>query len=97
MKTRALILTLTLALLLVLAGVVLANGPPPRQALSSGATDAHATGLTLRATLGQPFIGLLTTSGGADDDITLGQGLWHGGSIPTPTNSPSTNPVLKIA
>ena len=78
MKTKALILTLVLALSLVAAGLALANSGVklPREILSGGASDsAAAGGITLRATLGQPVVGVI--SGG---DVTLGQGFWHGGA-----------------
>jgi hypothetical protein len=35
--------------------------------------------VTLRATLGQPVVGLVAGDGG---EITLGQGFWRGGSLP---------------
>ena len=43
--------------------------------LSGGASDSTAGGITLRATLGQPVVGVI--SGG---DVALGQGFWHGGA-----------------
>jgi hypothetical protein len=75
MKTNLLILALVLALILAVAGVVLANGglALPRQVLSGGASDSAAGDVTLRATLGQPVVGIVL--GG---DVTLGQGFWHG-------------------
>ena len=78
MKTKILILALVLALLLAVAGAALANGAPPRprEVLSGGASDSAAGDLTLRATLGQPVVGVVTSGGG---DVTLGQGFWHGG------------------
>jgi hypothetical protein len=82
MKTKILILALALALILAAAGVTLANDSPtrPRDVLSGGASDSIAGELALRATLGQPVVGLVTGSGG---EVTLGQGFWHGGSLPT--------------
>jgi len=79
MKTKILILALVLALSLVVAGLALANGDlaRPRWVLSGGASDSAAGNLTLRATLGQPVVGVV--SGG---DVTLGQGFWHGGATP---------------
>jgi hypothetical protein len=74
--TRAVhMLTLALALSLVVAGLTLADaGPQPvRQVLGSGASESAAAGITLRATLGQPVVGLISSSGG---DVTLGQGFW---------------------
>ena len=77
MKTKILILTLVLALSLVAAGLALANGgvERPRWVLGGGASDSAAGSVTLRATLGQPVVGVV--SGG---DVTLGQGFWHGGA-----------------
>jgi hypothetical protein len=77
MKTRVLILTLVLALSLMVAGVALANGGVEqlREVLSGGASDSAAGGVALRATLGQPVVGVV--SGG---NVTLGQGFWHGGA-----------------
>ena len=75
MKTKILILALVLALFLAVAGGALANGgvERPRWVLSGGASDAAVGGTTLRATLGQPVVGVV--SGG---DVTLGQGFWGG-------------------
>jgi hypothetical protein len=77
MKTRILILSLALILSLVVAGLALANGglARPRWVLSGGAADSAGGGVTLRATLGQPIVGVVTSGGG---DVTLGQGFWHG-------------------
>jgi hypothetical protein len=80
MKTKILILALVLALSLVMAGLALANGgvERPRWVLGGGASDsATAGGVALRATLGQPVVGVV--SGG---DVTLGQGFWRGGATP---------------
>ena len=78
MKTKILILALAFALFLTGAGVVLANGGVelPRWALGGGASDSASGDVTLRATLGQPVVGVVTSGGG---DVTLGQGFWHGG------------------
>jgi hypothetical protein len=78
MKTKILILALVLALFLAAAGAALANGGVelPRWVLGGGASDSAAGGVTLRATLGQPVVGVV--SGG---DVTLGQGFW-GGATP---------------
>ena len=77
MKTKVLILTMVLVLSLLVTGLALANGGFERmhEVLSGGATDSAAGGITLRATLGQPVVGVI--SGG---DVTLGQGFWHGGA-----------------
>jgi hypothetical protein len=71
------VLTLALALLLLLTGLALANDSVewPRQVLGGGASDSAAGGVTLRATLGQPVMGVVSAG-----DITLGQGFWHGGA-----------------
>jgi hypothetical protein len=71
MKMKVLILAL--ALFLVVAGAALADGSlaRPRWVLSGGASDSAAGDVTLRATLGQPVVGVV--SGG---DVTLGQGFW---------------------
>ena len=75
MKTRILILALVLALFLAAAGVVLANDgiELPRRVLGGGASDAAVGGTTLRATLGQPLVGVVSRGG-----VTLGQGFWGG-------------------
>jgi len=75
MKTKMLILALVLALILAAAAVALANGglARPREVLGGGASDSAAGDVTLRATLGQPVVGIV--SGG---DVTLGQGFWRG-------------------
>ena len=77
MKTKILILALVLALALAVTGAVLADGDLdlPRWVLSGGESGSTAEGIALRATLGQPVVGLV--SGG---DVALGQGFWHGGS-----------------
>jgi hypothetical protein len=82
MRTKLLILALTLALFLTATGVVAArvavanNGVArPRWVLSSGASDAAAGDVTIRATLGQPVVGVVTGNSGT---ISLGQGFWHG-------------------
>ena len=74
MKTKVLILALALALPLVVAGVTLANNgvERPRWVLGGGASDS-AGGAALRATLGQPVVGIVTSG-----DVTLVQGFWHG-------------------
>jgi len=73
MKTKILILALVLALFLAAVGVALANGNVelPRWVLGGGASDSVGGDVTLRATLGQPVVGVV--SGG---DVTLGQGFW---------------------
>jgi hypothetical protein len=78
MKTKIPILALVLALSLMVAGLALANDGVelPREVLGGGAADAAVGGTTLRATLGQPVVGVV--SGGS---VTLGQGFW-GGATP---------------
>jgi hypothetical protein len=72
--TKVLILALVLVLSPVVAGVALANGGVvrPRRLLGGGASDSTAEGVALRATLGQPVVGVITGSGG---DVTLRQGF----------------------
>jgi hypothetical protein len=80
MKTIVLILGLVLALSMV-AGLALAAGAErPREVLSGGASEASAGALRLRATLGEPMVGLVSASG-PGGDVTLGQGFWHGGVV----------------
>jgi hypothetical protein len=76
MKTKLLLLVLVLALLLAAAGVALANGGPEpvREVLSGGATGGAGGVVTLRATLGQPIVGVVTSSSG---HVVLSQGFWH--------------------
>jgi hypothetical protein len=69
-----LILLLALALTVVAGLALAADEPQPvRQVLAGGASDSTAPGLTLRATLGQPFVSLISSPSG---DITVGQGFW---------------------
>ena len=75
MKTMR-VLTLALVLSLLALGLVRANGgvERPRQVLGGGATSTTVGSITLRATVGQPFVGSDT-----NDGVTLGHGFWHGG------------------
>jgi hypothetical protein len=75
MKAKILILVLALALLLAAVGVALANGgvERTRDVLSGGASDSGASGAALRATLGQPLVGVVTNG----DAVALGHGFWH--------------------
>jgi hypothetical protein len=79
-KMKIKIPILALALLLALAGLGLTHSAVwrPRAVLSGGASDCAAGDrpIALRATLGQPFAGVVSTGGG---EIALGQGFWHGG------------------
>ena len=79
MKARVLILILVLTLSLVGAGLVLADAGVERrrEVVAGGASDATAGSVILRATLGQPVVGVI--SGG---DVSLGQGFWFGGAAP---------------
>jgi hypothetical protein len=81
MKTRILILATVLALFLAVAGVGMAQGDltRPRWVLGGGASDSAGGDVALRATLGQPLVGVVSSGGG---DVTLGQGFWQGGSLP---------------
>ena len=74
MRLKILILALVLALILAAAGVALANGVEmSRWVLGGGASDSAGGGVSLRATFGQPVVGVIT--GG---DTTIGQGFWGG-------------------
>jgi hypothetical protein len=77
MKTWMLMLTLALALSLVAAGGTGAEDgvERPREVLGGGASDSVAGGVRLRATLGQPVVGVVSGAGG---EVSLGQGFWHG-------------------
>jgi hypothetical protein len=79
MKTKIPILVLVLVLSLVVVGLALANGglELPRWVLGGGASDSAGGSTALRATLGQPVVGVVSAG-----DVTLGQGFWHGGSLP---------------
>ncbi len=83
MKSIKLILLLILALFLVVAGMTMANGVVelPRWVMGGGATDSSAGDVSLRATLGQPLVGSVSS-----EDVTLGQGFWHGGELPEGEN-----------
>jgi hypothetical protein len=77
MKTRGLIIVLMLALILAAVGVAWASSGVEfkRSVLSGGASESASGGVSLRATLGQPIVGVVF--GG---DVTLGQGFWFGGT-----------------
>ncbi|HEY76521.1 MAG TPA: hypothetical protein G4O00_10125 [Thermoflexia bacterium] len=45
----------------------------PREVLGSGASAASAEGVSLRGTLGQPVVGVVSA-----EEVSLGQGFWHG-------------------
>jgi hypothetical protein len=77
MKTSLWILALALLLCLLAAGLVLAHDGTtrPRAVLGSGASASAAGAVHLRATLGQPAVGHVASTGG---EIRLGQGFWHG-------------------
>ena len=83
MKTKIVTLTLVLVLSLVVTGLALANNELelPRWALGGGVSDSTADGVTLRATLGQPVVGVVSSG-----DVTLGQGFWPDGSLPSRGN-----------
>jgi hypothetical protein len=69
------VLTLALVLFVVVAGLALAQDSVERQRelLSSGASESASDGVSLRATLGQPVVGVV-----AGADVTLRQGFSHG-------------------
>jgi hypothetical protein len=78
MKPKVLIPVLALVLSLAVVGLALAqNGiERPRWVLGGGASDSTDGGrVALRATLGQPVVGAITSGGG---DVTLRQGFWYG-------------------
>jgi hypothetical protein len=77
MKTKILILVLVFSLSLIVIGSALADGciELPRWVLGSGVSDSAGGGATLRATLGQPVVGVVSNG-----DIALGQGFWIGSS-----------------
>jgi hypothetical protein len=81
MRAKIPILALVLALCLTVAGLALANGgiARPRWVLSGGASNSAGGGATVRGTLGQPVVGVVSGGGG---DVTLGQGFWPGGGLP---------------
>jgi hypothetical protein len=81
MKTKIPILALVLALLLAVTGLALANGGVelPRWVLGGGASDSTGGDVALRATLGQPVVGIVSS---VEGDVTLGQGFWLGGILP---------------
>jgi hypothetical protein len=72
------VLSFVLALSLLVVGLALASGgvERPREVLGGGASDSAAGDITLRATLGQPVVGVVSGGGG---EVTVRQGFWHGG------------------
>ena len=82
MKTKILILMLVVVLILAATSVALAdNVEMPGWVLGSGASESAALNISLRATLGQPVVGIV-----AAGDVSLGQGFWHGGVAVTVQN-----------
>ena len=72
------VLPVVLAMSLIVGGVAAAAvlSPPVelRRAVGgAGATSATVGDVTLRGTLGQPFVGVH-----AGDDVTVKYGFWHG-------------------
>lgn len=55
------------------APVLLQSVERPRAVGGAGGSAATVDGVTLRSTLGQPFVGSSTNEG-----VTLGHGFWHG-------------------
>ncbi len=76
MKTK--ILLIALAMALAVTGVALASDGVERTRwiLSGGASHAAAGGVALRATLGQPIVGVAGSG-----EVSLGHGFWHGGVL----------------
>jgi hypothetical protein len=75
MKIKILIIVFVIGLSLVLVGAALAiNGfEISRSVLSGGASESTSGGISLDGTLGQPFVGSVSSG-----EITLEQGFWHG-------------------
>jgi hypothetical protein len=71
-----LLAVMMLAVGLAAAPLVLQSTERPRQVLSAGGHSVSVGSVTLRATLGQPFVGV-NSSGG----VSLGHGFWHGGAL----------------
>ncbi len=69
---------LVLVLWLAAAGLAGANSSVnrPREVMASGGTSVTAGSVTLRATVGQPLVGVRTAG-----NVQLGQGFWHGQEI----------------
>jgi len=77
MKTKILILSLVLSLMVTSLAFAIAGTEIPRWVLSGGATDAAEGVVSLRGTLGQPVVGVASNG-----EIKLGQGFWFGGDLP---------------
>ena len=75
MNSKILIIMLVVVLLLILVGTAQTdNGfEMPRWVLGGGASESTSSNATLNATLGQPFVGLVSSG-----DTSLEQGFWHG-------------------
>jgi hypothetical protein len=79
MKKLGIFVSISLALLLLTSGLSLAAATPQqtielRRAVgASGFTSVTESGVTLRATLGQPFVGISSIN-----NVSLSQGFWHG-------------------
>ena len=76
MKTKilTLVLVLVLAMFLGITSVVLANDglELSRWVLGGGVSDSCGSDITLKATLGQPVVGIVSFG-----DLTMGQGFWN--------------------
>ncbi|MBN1318954.1 MAG: hypothetical protein JXA42_25960 [Anaerolineales bacterium] len=75
---KVLILPLLLILSLMVTQVLAEDGIGiVRYVLGGGASDSTISGggISLQATLGQPIVGVVDSSGG---DLTIGQGFWIG-------------------
>jgi len=79
MKTKILILATVLVFSLVVFGLAFANGgiELPRWVLGGGGADTTAGDVTVRVTIGQPVVGVISSG-----EVTLEQGFWQvGGGI----------------
>jgi len=77
MKRVHILIPLLLALLLVgsvaAAPALVQSAERPRHVMAAGGRSVTVGSVTLRGTVGQPFVGIST--GG---NVTLGHGFWHG-------------------
>ena len=95
-RWRALFVWAALIALLTVAGTTTAAryavqvATRRRQVIAAGATAGSAGAVELHATLGQPFVGIRTSSG-----VALSHGFWHGaGTGPGPGGSDVYLPLV---